>query len=95
MNALSDRLVEVIRDYLNQMSGAAALAVAIGHGSHPWFIEEFASAIRAGAFTVPIWNDLIDVDYDNDDYGASLRDEDLHEVWEAVTSSKPYPLEEP
>ncbi len=91
MNALSDQLARVIRAYCNQMSGVDALGTVIRDGVHPWFIGEFADAICAGAFTVPTWNDLIDVDYDNDEYGASLRDEDLHEVWDAVASTQPYP----
>jgi hypothetical protein len=86
---LTERLRTVLGTYCTEMSGVEALGADVAQGVHPWFVEEFAAALRSGAITAAVWSDVTHIDYDDEQ--GDLLVEDLREVWEAVAPGEPFP----
>jgi hypothetical protein len=91
MEILSARLGKTIRTYCLEMDdqGLDDLGKDVRNGALSWFPDEFADAIRAGAFTPPIWEKLVDVSVDEEE----ILDEYLRLVWSNVAPDRPYPLD--
>jgi len=85
---LSERLREVLGTYCVEMSGLRALGSDVARGVHPWFVQEFAAALRSGTVTTAVWSELTHVDYGEDEW--DFLAEDLREVWEAVAPGEPF-----
>ena len=68
------------------------LAASIRLGGIPWFLDEFAEAIRSGTFTPHIWGVLTQTGLDNDDFEE--MDKDLRYIWSKVAPDRPYPGDE-
>jgi hypothetical protein len=58
-------------------------------GDAPYFVDEFAEAIRYRLLTPHVWGVLTETYLDHDDYEQT--DEDLRYVWSQVAPGKPFP----
>jgi hypothetical protein len=87
---LSDRLRNLISERCAHLDDAAvqSLAVDVRHGAYPWFVDEFAAAIRDETFTPELWRDLVDVERTEE------TDDDLRAIWSQVAPELPYPRDE-
>lgn len=91
MEILSERLRSKIQAYCHEMDpdGIDDLGKFVRSGSAAWFPDEFAVAIRAGAFTPLLWEELVDVSVDDEE----TLDEYLRLVWSRTAPGWPYPLD--
>jgi len=89
---MTERLRNTIEAYCVEMDprGIDTLGGNVRSGAISWFPDEFADAIRAGAFTPLIWEDLVDVSVDDEE----TLDEYLRLVWSSAAPDRPYPLDE-
>lgn len=92
MGILSERLSEAIQTYCLEMDdqGLDDLGKDVRSGALAWFPDEFADAIRAGAFTPQIWEKFVDVSVDD----KETLDEYLRLTWANAAPDRPYPLDE-
>lgn len=95
MPEISDRLRKALGLYCLQMDDylVSGLTEAVRNGSLDWFPEEFAAALKQGAFAPRRWAELTDVLMDDDD--DALLDEYLRHVWSKAAPGRPYPLDAP
>lgn len=91
---ISERLTRAIEGGCGEMSGIGiqALAREVQLGISPWFVDEFADAIRRDVFTPENFGKLVGFDWDDED--TDQLDLSLHRIWEAVAPGQPYPGDE-
>jgi hypothetical protein len=84
---VSIRLIQVLRTYCGDLRPGplADLSRSVAGGSYPWFKDEFASAVRAGAFKADTWAETI-----GGGAGGPMRTEQ-RAIWSAVFSGEPFP----
>ena len=86
MSMPSVRLVQILSTYCHNLnrSGLADLETALRTGRYPWFAEEFAGAITAGALTPAVWGSVTGTEPRAGETAEQAVERELRRVWDAL-----------